>query len=1020
MFPDHKNNYVSHLLSNLKCWIGVLLLTLPFFGFSLGWQKSMPPITYPYVNMQPTADDGLLNAECADNNCYTANVVKYSSIGTKQWETSFSMYSTTGDKLFINKMFELKNNNGYIIIYSSIRYSALPYLYYYRYAKLSNSGTLIYDRPITLWNGTNQTLATDSTSSPEIEYDQEVQLFYKTTIKKGADSLTLTTATFDTTFNLISTLTTKILTPTNFSDAYSMPYFPIFKGKGDYFYIVYTNYSLNNTWIAKINSKTHAIIYSNYYADFKCYDFTITRTNNFDSRDELEYNGDLVMSGYGVVSNPCPSCRYPSVLILDSIGNQKYFKTITSTLYEQTDASIQLNDSLIFQLGFFPDSIQQRNNFKRIYNINAQRYEFVPAAKFGRYDNDTLKMDRSNSTKIRRSYLGNHIYYSGAITKSSTSISLKALVKSDIFGNSFPYYIYGNIYGDLSSNCIKEIGEIGIKEYNIKAYRTNNTLFTTSDSNGNYEIGLDTTGYQIGLIPNINYPNWNINTCATPKFTNVNDNKVYDTINFGLNPAVLCPNLFVDISTSFLRRCFPATYTVYYSNNGTLLANNAYIDVTLDKYLVFNTASISYQLTDTNTNTYRFNIGDLSVLQSGAFTIDVTVDCDSTIIGQTHCVEAHIFPDTVCSLPLYNGPVISAFVICKGDSVEFKLKNEGADMQSPKNYIVIEDDVMRRSNTFQLPRGGEIYIPIATTNGHTFRIEAEQDSLFPPDLGDNIATAFIEGCRDNPNSPFTTGYVTQYPEYDGEPFRSIDCQQNRGSFDPNDKIGYPIGYDTANYILPNTSIEYKINFQNTGTDTAFNIVIYDKISRYLDINTLKPEASSHPYTYQRIDSTLVKFTFENINIVDSVHNEPKSHGFIKFNIKQKKDNPVGTIIYNNANIYFDRNMPIATNTTRHTIGVNFLKVDIIQDVINSKYELKTAILYPNPFTISAILELKTTEIIRNAQLIIMNSTGNIVQTNNNILNNKFKIDAQSLTKGIYLYNIMQDDKIIATGKMVLQ
>jgi len=53
----------------------------------------------------------------------------------------------------------------------------------------------------------------------------------------------------------------------------------------------------------------------------------------------------------------------------------------------------------------------------------------------------------------------------------------------------------------------------------------------------------------------------------------------------------------------------------------------------------------------------------------------------------------------------------------------------------------------------------------------------------------------------------------------------------RGSYDPNDKHATPML--TLQDVVNKKYINYTIHFQNTGTDTAFNIVIADTLSAYL-------------------------------------------------------------------------------------------------------------------------------------------------------------------------------------------
>jgi hypothetical protein len=103
--------------------------------------------------------------------------------------------------------------------------------------------------------------------------------------------------------------------------------------------------------------------------------------------------------------------------------------------------------------------------------------------------------------------------------------------------------------------------------------------------------------------------------------------------------------------------------------------------------------------------------------------------------------------------------------------------------------------------------------------------------------------------------------------------------------------------------------------------------------------------SSHNYRFERSDSNVVRFVFDSIYLVDSVHNEPLSHGFVKFSIQQKLNNPIGTKIYNNASIYFDRNEAIVTNTTFHTIGRDFIQMQLISSTKNTKYNVKEVAVF---------------------------------------------------------------------------
>ena len=618
--------------------------------------------------------------------------------------------------------------------------------------------------------------------------------------------------------------------------------------------------------------------------------------------------------------------------------------------------------------------------------------------------------DRIRNFRDKYGYLYLRVDYTNKVTNLSTH----GIIRFDSLGHYTPFVITGNIFADQNNNCIKNPTDKNIPQITVTAQNNHSTNFTSSDNFGNYEIGIADTGQIIITAqPNINYPLFAQGNCAVQTSYAYLDSFTIDTINLNLKPTILCPSMYVDISTPMLRRCVSNIYTVNYKNNGTIASPNTYIDVALDRFLTVNSASLAY--TNLGNNVLRFNIGNVDYLSSGRFTIDVTVRCDSTIVGQTHCVEAHIYPDTVCAAANYTGPVISASAQCKHDSIEFKLRNSGGNMQNPKRYIVIEDNLNRLNGNYQLNNGQQKIVTIATDSGRTYGIIAEQDDAFPAAIGDKFASAFIEGC--NPvNGQFHTGFITQYPEFDGEPYRSVDCQQNRGSFDPNDKTGYPIGVSANHNIEKNTALDYMIRFQNTGNDTAFKVVIVDTISKYLDINTIEPGASSHRYIYMRTDSNTIKFIFDSIKLVDSNKNEKLSHGFVKFRIQQKQNNPNGTKIYNQAEIYFDYNAPIFTNKTMHTIGDVYVR--IISKTINPTYSKADVKIYPNPFRDKTTIELQNME-LQQTSLILIDITGKeILQQSSD--NNQYEINGSDLAKGFYLFRIKNDTTEIATGKIIVQ
>jgi len=140
------------------------------------------------------------------------------------------------------------------------------------------------------------------------------------------------------------------------------------------------------------------------------------------------------------------------------------------------------------------------------------------------------------------------------------------------------------------------------------------------------------------------------------------------------------------------------------------------------------------------------------------------------------------------------------------------------------------------------------------------------------------------------------------------------------AYDPNDKQVFPNGYSEEHYIANEQELEYLIRFQNTGNAPATDIHIRDTLDANLDISSFQMVANSHS-VFTTIDPSTreIDFFFEDIQLADSVNNEPESHGLVSFKIRPETDLPLLTELNNTASIFFDNNPPIVTNTTWSTI-----------------------------------------------------------------------------------------------------
>ncbi|MEO7522919.1 MAG: T9SS type A sorting domain-containing protein [Ferruginibacter sp.] len=147
----------------------------------------------------------------------------------------------------------------------------------------------------------------------------------------------------------------------------------------------------------------------------------------------------------------------------------------------------------------------------------------------------------------------------------------------------------------------------------------------------------------------------------------------------------------------------------------------------------------------------------------------------------------------------------------------------------------------------------------------------------------------------------------------------------QGSFDPNEK--YATNVLTRQELQNGAYIDYTVCFQNTGTDTAFNVQILDELDSMLDWTSFMPVASSHPCISKRAGNYLT-FEFRNILLPDSTTNERASHAYVRFRVKPMTGLPDNTNIPNTAGIYFDFNVPVVTATVSSLVNLTTVPVGL--------------------------------------------------------------------------------------------
>ena len=203
-----------------------------------------------------------------------------------------------------------------------------------------------------------------------------------------------------------------------------------------------------------------------------------------------------------------------------------------------------------------------------------------------------------------------------------------------------------------------------------------------------------------------------------------------------------------------------------------------------------------------------------------------------------------------------------------------------------------------------------------------------------------------------------------------------------GSFDPNDITC--LQGDIVSPDMIGEYLHYNIRFENTGTAAATFVVVANEIDEtQYDLSTLQILNASHEMTTRMVGNK-IEFIFDDINL------QPDGRGNVLYKIKSLNTLVLGDDVSQQANIYFDYNFPIETNTATTTFDV--LSVD--------EFELDNSVsVYPNPT--NGQLFINSTYGIEN--IVLYDIQGRKVQGFNPSEGNM--LDISNVSKGVYFLEI---------------
>jgi uncharacterized repeat protein (TIGR01451 family) len=505
------------------------------------------------------------------------------------------------------------------------------------------------------------------------------------------------------------------------------------------------------------------------------------------------------------------------------------------------------------------------------------------------------------------------------------------------------------------------ISAMEIPVLNADAFNNNNPLGThiiTQSEIDAQEVVTKVTATAtlngVNVSTSYNYTKFigNINGIGLSAFIDTNGNGVKDS------GEIVCPfgkfSYEKNNDGNVIER-WNSGYEMIYENNPANSYDISFIvDGNYASYYVANTSSYNdITVSGSGVMHYRFAV---SVLPYN----DLKVSLYPGVLPR----PGFVYDNTVVIRNMSNLPVASAIITFTMDGAVSLVQTNPSDITHTANGFTYN------------------FTNLMPYEARTLEIEMQVPTIPTVALGQQVtnsvtlATAVSETDLGNNSDSFTADIV--------------------GSYDPNDKLEHHGGKILYTAFSANDYLTYTIRFENTGTAEAYNVKVTDLLNEKLDETSVRMVDASAAYVLDRNGNNLT-WKFDGINLPPSVANSNIGHGYLIFQVKPKAGYAVGDIITNTADIFFDFNPAIVTNTTE-TEFVAALGVD--------EFDTSNFTLYPNPTSnlVNVVMKSGPIETVSVSDMLGKTVLSKVVNTN------ATQMDLSELSAGIYLV------KVTAKGK----